>query len=84
VAGAEDYSPILNTSQTNLYFVSERAGVPHFWASRRSSKAVAFAPPTQLTELDEPANDAITWVADDDCELLLNRSSHVYLVRRPL
>ena len=87
VAKAYDSRPVLNTSETAMYFASNRPGgkgLDDIWVARRASKQVEFDQPLIVLELSTDEPDAVTWVSDDECEVYLNRASHVYTARRPL
>lgn len=87
VAGALDDRPVLNTSETAMYFASNRAGgkgLADVWVSRRASKQVELGLPVHVPELSTDEPDAVTWVSNDECEVFLDRASHVYRASRPL
>lgn len=80
-----DERPILNTTETALYFSSNRPGgkgLADIWVSRRQSKQGEFGAPVHVPELSTEEPDQITWVSDDECRVFLDRASHVYLARR--
>lgn len=86
VAGASDNYPVLNRSETVIYFASNRAGgkgLADVWVARRKDKLADFGTPSHVPELSSDEPDQVTWVSDDDCELLLDRANHVYVARRP-
>jgi hypothetical protein len=87
VAGASDMRAVLNASETALYFGSNRPGgrgLDDVWVARRSNKQEEFGPGTHVRELSTPDPDYVTWVSDDDCVVMLDRASHVYVAKRPL
>lgn len=86
VTGAQDQYPVLNESETILYFSSDRPGglgLADIWVSKRASKTDPWATPTHVAPISSDKPDQVTWVANDDCELYLDRASHVYLAKRP-
>ncbi|HSO41032.1 MAG TPA: hypothetical protein VLT33_51255, partial [Labilithrix sp.] len=86
VAGATDEHPVLNGSETRLYFTSQLSGelVRGIYVATRASKSGEFGAPTHVGELFTfGLENAVTWVSDDDCEVLLNRLGDVYHARRP-
>jgi hypothetical protein len=86
VAGATDEHPVLNGSETRLYFTSQLSGelVRAIYVATRASKAGEFGAPTHVGALFAfGLENAVTWVSDDDCEVLLNRLGDVYHARRP-
>lgn len=86
-AGGNDGFPVLNRSQTVLYFTSTRpggAGGIDVYTSRRSSRQDSFETSAAVAELNTAAADIVTWASDDDCQVLLDRASHIYRARRPL
>lgn len=87
VAGAADSRAVLNASETIMYFASNRPGgrgLDDVWVARRASKQDEFGPGTHVRELSTPDPDYVTWVSDDDCVVMLDRASHVYVAKRPL
>lgn len=86
VDGASDGNPVLNRSETIMYFSSNRPGgrgLADVWVARRPSKQDEFGPGTHVRELSTDEPDQVTWVSDDDCVVMLDRASHVYVARRP-
>lgn len=86
VAKTNDSHPVLDASETVMYFASNRPGgrgLDDVWVTRRPAKQAAFGPPVHVPELSTDEPDAVTWVAEDECELYLYRASHVYIARRP-
>lgn len=86
VDGASDSRPVLNRSETVMYFASNRPGgrgLADVWVARRASKQEELGPGIHVRELSTDEPDAVTWVSDDDCVVLLDRASHVYIARRP-
>lgn len=87
VPGAADSRPVLNASETVMYFASNRPGgrgLDDVWVARRASKQEEFGPGTHVRELSTADPDYVTWVSDDDCIVMLDRASHVYMAKRPL
>lgn len=87
VAGANDSRPVLNASETIMYFGSNRPGgrgLDDVWVARRATKQDEFGPGTHVRELSTDDPDYVTWVSDDDCIVMLDRASHVYQAKRPL
>ncbi len=85
-AGSNDDRPILNTSETVMYFASNRPGgkgLADIWVSRRSSKSEELGAPVHVPELSTEKVDGVTWVSDDECEVFLDRANHIYHARRP-
>ncbi|MBX3223860.1 MAG: hypothetical protein KF795_25330 [Labilithrix sp.] len=85
--GALDGQPVLNKDETALYFSSNRAGgkgLADVWVARRGSKLDPFGPPVHVPELSSETVDGVSWVSDDDCEILLDRAAQIYRARRPL
>ncbi|MBX3208856.1 MAG: hypothetical protein KF764_27745 [Labilithrix sp.] len=86
VNGTSDSQPVLNRDETALYFSSNRPGgkgLADIWVARRSSKLEAFGAPVHLPELSTESVDGVSWVSDDDCEILIERAAHIYVARRP-
>jgi hypothetical protein len=86
VAGATDERPVLNASETKIYFTSQRDGelASSIYVATRASKSAEFGAPTRVGELSTfGLENTVTWVSDDDCEVLLNRVGDVYHARRP-
>jgi hypothetical protein len=87
VAGASDVRPVVNASETRLYFTSIRVAAPllkgEIYVAARASKAGEFGAPVRVDELSSTADDVVTWVSDDDCEILVVRDDGVYGARRP-
>ncbi len=86
VPGAVDSNPILNPSQTRLYFTVTRDDAPDFgeiYVTTRATKTAPFPPATRVAELSSPGHDVMTWVAEDDCEVLLERKAKLFRARRP-
>ncbi len=86
VDGASDSRPVLNRSETVMYFASNRPGgrgLADVWVARRPSKQDEFGAGIHVRELSTDQPDAVTWASDDDCVVLLERASHVYTARRP-
>jgi len=87
VDGAQDQNPILNASETALYFSSTRAGtigLADIWVAHRPTKADEFGAAIHVRELSTDAPDTLTWISDDECVAYLDRASHVYVAKRPL
>jgi hypothetical protein len=92
LADYDDSRPVLNESETVMYFGSNRPRgqsatitSSDVWVSRRASKQQEFGPGTYVRELssdEEP--DYVTWVSNDDCIVMLDRASHIYMAKRPL
>ena len=88
VEGATDVRPVVNASETKLYFTSTRQGqlarAGDVYVATRVSKAAEFGPSTHVEELSSPGvDDIVTWVSDDDCEVLLTRFTGIYRASRP-
>jgi hypothetical protein len=80
-----DSKPVLNPSQTRLYFTSQHDGaedIGEIYVATRPTKTAPFEPAVRVAELSTPAHDLVTWVAEDDCEILLERQSRIYRARR--
>jgi hypothetical protein len=85
--GALDSQPVLNADETALYFSSNREGgkgLADIWVARRATKLDAFGLPVHVPELSTDTVDAVSWVSNDDCEILIERASHIYRAKRPL
>jgi hypothetical protein len=87
IPGSDDSSPILNVPETVMYLSSNRPGGSggsyDVWTTRRGTKTGTFKPPVFVPELSAAGIDSVSWVSDDDCEVYLNRSDHVYRAARP-
>jgi hypothetical protein len=86
VAGYSDNRPVLNESETALYFGSNRPGgqgLDDVWVARRASKQEEFGPAVIVRELSSDEPDYVTWIADDDCVAYLDHASHIYAAKRP-
>lgn len=86
VQGASDQYPVLNQSETVIYFSSNRAGgkgLADVWVARRNDKLSDFGTPKHVPEVSTDEPDQVTWVSDDDCEIFLDRANHIYLAKRP-
>lgn len=83
-----DDHPVVSANDLILYFASTRAdvgqGTSDIWRATRASKADTFAAPVNVTELNSSTLDVPSWVSDDDCIILLDRSRHILMARRPL
>lgn len=87
VDGASDVRPVLNASETVMYFGSNRPGgrgLDDVWVARRASKQDELGPGVHVRELSTADPDYVTWVSDDDCIVMLDRASHVYTAKKPL
>lgn len=87
VTAASDMRPVLNASETLMYFGSNRPGgrgLDDVWVARRATKQDDFGPGVHVRELSTEDPDYVTWVSDDDCVVMLDRASHVYTAKRPL
>lgn len=85
VPGASDQYPVLNQSETVIYFSSNRAGgkgLADIYVARRNDKLSDFGTPKHVPEVSTDEPDQVTWVSDDDCELFLDRANHIYLAKR--
>lgn len=94
IADASSESPVLNASETKLYFTATRTGeeftrMGDVYVATRASKSAEFGAPKRVDELSIPLqDDTVTWVSDDDCEVFLTRAagsveSKIYNARRP-
>jgi hypothetical protein len=83
-----DDHPVVAASDLVLYFASTRAddnlGAGDIWRATRASKAQPFASPVNVKELNSTTVDTPSWVSDDDCVILLDRSRHINIAQRPL
>lgn len=87
VTGATDSRPVLNATETAMYFGSNRPGgrgLDDVWVARRATKQEEFGPAVHVRELSTDDPDYVTWVSDDDCIVMLDRASHIYEAKRPL
>lgn len=85
--GAIDGQPVLDADETALYFSSNRAGgkgLADIWVARRATKLDSFGPAVHVPELSTDTVDGVSWVSNDDCEILIERASHIYHAKRPL
>lgn len=83
---AYDAVPVLNADQTALYFRSGRQpslGSDDVWVAHRESKLAAWGEPEHVVELSSAALESVSWVSNDECVVLLDRSKHVFMARRP-
>lgn len=84
--GARDSRPVVNDAETILLFASARPGGPgalDIWMATRTSKTVAFSPPSRVDELSSASAEQPTWISSDGCVVLLDRGSHFLTARRP-
>lgn len=82
--GIDDWNPVLTPNQLAIYYsVGPDSPSVQQWVSRRPSKQAQFGAPVRVPELEDPANDQISWVSDDECVVYLNRSTHVSMAERP-
>jgi hypothetical protein len=83
-----DDHPVVAGSDLVLYFASTRAddnlGAGDIWRATRASKAEAFANPLNVKEINSTTVDLPSWVSDDDCVILLDRSRHINIAQRPM
>lgn len=84
-----DDHPVVASSELILYFASTRPdgaaqGSSDIWRATRASKAVPFTAPVNVTEINSATVDLPSWVSDDDCVILLDRSRHIMMAQRPL
>lgn len=85
VAPSNDDRPVLNLSETALYFASNRdggVGLADVWVARRASREEPFGEPVHVPELSSDRPDHVSWVSDDDCEIFLDRASKILFARR--
>ena len=85
---SQDDRPILNGTETAIYFGSRRPGgggsAMDIWVARRASRTQPFSEAVAVPELSSVGTDYPTWVADDDCEIYVSRADRIYLSKRPL
>jgi hypothetical protein len=82
-----DYSPIVNSNETVIYFASTRTpgqGAADIWRSERGAKTDDWGTPVNMAELSSAGPDEPSWVSNDDCVMLFDRASHVFMAQRPL
>lgn len=85
-AGASDQFPTLDESQMRLYFISTRSGglgLGDVYTASRPNRATSFGAPTHVRELSTTQVDRVTWVASDDCVVLITRQGHIWRAHRP-
>jgi hypothetical protein len=84
--------PIVTSDELVAYYKLEdpaTARADMFRTSRRAT-VDAFRTGEPMTDLNTPANEAPTWISDDDCALLFSRSADgsasadLYVAQRPL
>jgi hypothetical protein len=81
--GVDDWDPILNANQTSIIFASgPDSPSVQTMVARRATKQAPFGAPIRVPELEGPANDHVSWVSNDECVVLLQRSSHVFMAQR--
>jgi hypothetical protein len=88
VAGSDVDKPVLNATETILYFSSNRPGGQpgasyEVWTATRPTKTADFGAPTFVRELSAQGIDSVSWISDDGCEVYVDRSDHVYYAKRP-
>lgn len=83
--GTSNQYPVLNQSETVIYFSSNRSGkgLADIFRAERATKLDEFKTPAHVPEVSSTDPDQVTWVSNDDCELLLDRANHIYLATRP-
>lgn len=83
--GSSDYDPVLNASETRLYFRAYRdggLGATDVYRATRATRQAAFSTPEHVRQLSSTQIEGITWASDDDCEVLLDRLGHIWRARR--
>lgn len=83
-----DDHPVLPKSELVVYFASTRTGTgaqgsSDIWRAERKSRSESFGSAVNVTELNTSTLDVPSWVSDDDCVILLDRSRHIYVAQRP-
>jgi hypothetical protein len=83
--GAIDSSPAVNAANTVIYFSSSAKGSggdAYIWRASRSSSAADWSASSLVTELQAAGLSEPSWVSADDCVLLFDRASHIFLAQR--
>lgn len=85
---ALDTHVVIAKNQLVIYFASQRKipgalGASDVYRASRKSLSESFSEPVNVTELNSETIDEPTWVSDDDCVILLQRSRHILIARRP-
>jgi hypothetical protein len=83
--GMDDWDPVLTPNQLAIYYsVGPDSPSVQQWVARRTATGqTPFGPPVRVPELEDAANDHISWVSNDECVVYLNRSTHVSMAQRP-
>jgi len=83
--GEDDWDPALSGDQKTIFFMSgpDGPGVQQ-WMARRNTITEDFGTPIRVPELEDQANDHVSWVSNDECIVYLTRSAHIYSSKRPL
>jgi hypothetical protein len=82
---SDDWDPVLSPDQLTIFFMSgPDSPTVQQWMARRTSTQVNFGPPMRVQELEDTANDHVSWVSNDECVVYLTRSAHIYTAKRAL
>jgi hypothetical protein len=76
--GDDTASAVLTQDERTVYFVSNRAGGRgeiDVWMAKRDSKTAAFGTPQNVTELNSPDDDWVSWISGDGCQVYLWRGT---------
>lgn len=66
-------SPAVTPDETRIYFGSDRGGNLDVWLATRSRTSDAWGAPVKVPELSSGDEEVPTWVALDDCTIVLQR-----------
>jgi hypothetical protein len=80
LTAAVEATPALRDDSLEIFFATNRDGVPtpsgvpnNIWRAVRPTLAAPFDAPAVVGELSEPvANDGVSWLSADGCELILS------------
>ena len=86
------FTPVVNSTQTWMYLMSDRpgsVGAGDVWASSRATTTEAWGTPVHISEMSTANDDTPTWVSGDGCEVLVTQhtstgGSNIVFGRRPL
>lgn len=82
-AGVTEWHPVVNSSQTNLYFLRGDDPNARVFRAHRATKGAAWEAPTAEPILDGADGDAPSWVSEDDCVIYLDRDTISFMAVRP-
>ncbi|MDP9035286.1 MAG: hypothetical protein M3O50_10805 [Myxococcota bacterium] len=91
VAGARDDYPVSSDDDLIVFFASDRpggSGLGDIWTASRRNRFSAFAPPTNLKQLNTSGYDRPDWLSPDGCRLYITSdvsgNPHIYVATRPM